>query len=249
MNLNDEISALRQKQSYTFEDLLSVTRILRSENGCPWDREQDHHSIRSELIEETYEVIEAIDNDDRTLLREELGDLLFQIVFHSQIEAECDAFTVHDVIHDITKKMVHRHPHVFGDISVESSAEVLSNWEAIKTEEKQRNTLIDKLHAIPPMLPALMRASKVSKKIGRTADKSATVLLDELEAELAVARAALASKCDDPNRVIGRLLTETVDLSLALGVNAEYALSKETDAIIEQVSEKFHKNAEKSKID
>ena len=159
MNLNDEISALRQKQSYTFEDLLSVTRILRSENGCPWDREQDHHSIRSELIEETYEVIEAIDNDDRTLLREELGDLLFQIVFHSQIEAECDAFTVHDVIHDITKKMVHRHPHVFGDISVESSAEVLSNWEAIKTEEKQRNTLIDKLHAIPPMLPALRRNS------------------------------------------------------------------------------------------
>ena len=114
MNRYDEISELKQKECYTFEDLIAVTRVLRSERGCPWDREQDHHSIRSELIEETYEVVEAIDTDDPVLLREELGDLLFQIIFHAQIEAEADRFTVNEVIHDITAKMVHRHPHVFG---------------------------------------------------------------------------------------------------------------------------------------
>lgn len=238
MNLLDEISALKQKQYYTFEDLLTLTRILRSENGCPWDREQDHHSIRSELIEETYEVVEAIDKDDAVLLREELGDLLFQIVFHSQIESECDRFTVHEVIHDVTAKMVHRHPHVFGDVNVENSAEVLSNWEVIKTEEKQRNTLVEKLRAIPPMLPALMRASKVGKKIGQAEGLNPEQLLDKLERQIALAREALTEENNDPNHVVGNLLMHTTDLSRALGVNAEYALSKETDALIEQVAEK-----------
>ena len=136
MNLLDEISMLRQKQFYTFEDLLALTRILRSEKGCPWDREQDHHSIRSELIEETYEVVEAIDNDDPTLLREELGDLLFQIIFHSQIEAEANRFTVHEVINDITAKMVHRHPHVFGDATAANSDKALDLFNQQKGKEK-----------------------------------------------------------------------------------------------------------------
>ena len=236
MNLMEEIAALKQKQCYTFEDLLAVTRILRSENGCPWDREQDHHSIRSELIEETYEVIEAIDNDDATLLREELGDLLFQIVFHAQIESEREVFAMREVIHDITAKMVHRHPHVFGDVSVANSAEVLSNWEVIKTEEKQRNTLVEKLRAIPPMLPALMRASKVGKKIGQAEGEAAEALLDALEQQISLARASLKEEGSDPNRVVGGLLMRTTDLSRALGVNAEYALSKETDTLIEQIA-------------
>ena len=237
MNLQDEISDLKQKQAYSFEDLLAVTRILRSEQGCPWDREQDHHSIRSELIEETYEVIEAIDNEDAALLREELGDLLFQIVFHSQIEAECDRFTVQEVIHDVTAKMVHRHPHVFGNVNVENSAEVLSNWEIIKTEEKQRNTLVEKLRAIPPMLPALMRASKVGKKIGQAEGEDPIALLDKLQAQILLAKESLKEENTDPNRVVGALLMCTTDFSRALGVNAEYALSKETDALIARVAE------------
>lgn len=249
MNSLDEISVLKNKQSYTFEDLLAVTRILRSENGCPWDREQDHHSIRAELIEETYEVIEAIDNEDSKLLREELGDLLFQIVFHSQIEAESERFDIEGVINDITAKMVHRHPHVFGDVNVENSAQVLSNWEVIKTEEKQRNTLLAKLRAIPPMLPALMRASKVGKKIGQADKESPEQLLDALEQQIADTRVALFEENGDPNHVIGALLMQITDLSRVLGVNAEYALSKETDALIERVAENSLKNDEKTKND
>ena len=249
MNSLDEISVLKNKQSYTFEDLLAVTRILRSENGCPWDREQDHHSIRAELIEETYEVIEAIDNEDSKLLREELGDLLFQIVFHSQIEAESERFDIEGVINDITAKMVHRHPHVFGDVNVENSAQVLSNWEVIKTEEKQRNTLPEKLRAIPPMLPALMRASKVGKKIGQADKDSPEQLLDALEQQIADTRVALFEENGDPNHVIGALLMQITDLSRVLGVNAEYALSKETDALIERVAENSLKNDEKTKND
>lgn len=243
MNLQDEISDLKQKQAYSFEDLLAVTRILRSEQGCPWDREQDHHSIRSELIEETYEVIEAIDNEDAALLREELGDLLFQIVFHSQIEAECDRFTLQEVIHDVTAKMVHRHPHVFGNVNVENSAEVLSNWEIIKTEEKQRNTLVEKLRAIPPMLPALMRASKVGKKIGQAEGEDPIALLDKLQAQILLAKESLKEENTDPNRVVGALLMCTTDFSRALGVNAECALSKETDALIAHVAEKSLKKS------
>ena len=249
MNSLDEISVLKNKQSYTFEDLLAVTRILRSENGCPWDREQDHHSIRAELIEETYEVIEAIDNEDSKLLREELGDLLFQIVFHSQIEAESERFDIEGVINDITAKMVHRHPHVFGDVNVENSAQVLSNWEVIKTEEKQRNTLLEKLRAIPPMLPALMRASKVGKKIGQADKEAPEQLLDALEQQIADTRVALFEENGDPNHVIGALLMQITDLSRVLGVNAEYALSKETDALIERVAENSLKNDEKTKND
>ena len=249
MNSLDEISVLKNKQSYTFEDLLAVTRILRSENGCPWDREQDHHSIRAELIEETYEVIEAIDNEDSKLLREELGDLLFQIVFHSQIEAESERFDIEEVINDITAKMVHRHPHVFGDVNVENSAQVLSNWEVIKTEEKQRNTLLEKLRAIPPMLPALMRASKVGKKIGQADKETPEQLLDALEQQIADTRVALFEENGDPNHVIGALLMQITDLSRVLGVNAEYALSKETDALIERVAENSLKNDEKTKND
>ena len=249
MNSLDEISVLKNKQSYTFEDLLAVTRILRSENGCPWDREQDHHSIRAELIEETYEVIEAIDNEDSKLLREELGDLLFQIVFHSQIEAESERFDIEGVINDITAKMVHRHPHVFGDVNVENSAQVLSNWEVIKTEEKQRNTLLEKLRAIPPMLPALMRAFKVGKKIGQADKESPEQLLDALEQQIADTRVALFEENGDPNHVIGALLMQITDLSRVLGVNAEYALSKETDALIERVAENSLKNDEKTKND
>jgi len=249
MNSLDEISVLKNKQSYTFEDLLAVTRILRSENGCPWDREQDHHSIRAELIEETYEVIEAIDNEDSKLLREELGDLLFQIVFHSQIEAESERFDIEGVINDITAKMVHRHPHVFGDVNVENSAQVLSNWEVIKTEEKQRNTLPEKLRAIPPMLPALMRASKVGKKIGQADKETPEQLLDALEQQIADTRVALFEENGDPNHVIGALLMQITDLSRVLGVNAEYALSKETDALIERVAENSLKNDEKTKND
>ena len=175
---------LEKTDPYTFEDLVTVVELLRSEGGCPWDMEQTHKSIRNDFIEETYEVVEAIDTDDSTLLREELGDLLFQVLFHAQIEAEVDTFSIDNVIDEIAKKMIHRHPHVFGTVEVANSGEVLSNWEKIKTDEKQRNTLVDKLRAIPPMMPALMRASKVGKKAGIEVDARPQDLLDKLFGDL-----------------------------------------------------------------
>ncbi|MBQ1981659.1 MAG: MazG family protein, partial [Clostridia bacterium] len=152
---------LEKNAPYTFDDLVTVVELLRSEGGCPWDMEQTHKSIRNDFIEETYEVIEAIDTEDPVLLREELGDVLLQVVFHARIEQENDVFGMAEVSNDICAKLIHRHPHVFGTVEVENSAEVLKNWEAIKGEEKQRVTVTDKLRAIPPMYPALMRAQKV----------------------------------------------------------------------------------------
>ncbi len=240
MSLSEEIQALVQKEHYDFHDLAVLTRILRSEQGCPWDREQDHHSIRTGLIEETYEVVEAIDNEDPVLLREELGDLLFQVFFHAQIEAEKEGFDICGVVDDITKKMIHRHPHVFGAVGVASSREVLQNWENIKTEEKQRNTLEAKLRAIPPMMPALMRASKVGKKAGIEPATNADVILDRLEAELAKMRTSDA----DREAAIGSLLMHVTDLSRAYEVDAEYALSRATNRLIDDACQKNEKKGE-----
>ena len=153
-----------KKDKYTFEDLCLLADLLRREGGCPWDREQTHKSIRNDIIEETYEVIEALDNGDPTLMKEELGDLLWQVVFHAQLEREEGRADMSDIIHDICSKLVHRHPHVFGNVVAETSDVVLSNWEKIKTEEKHRDTVTSKLKSVPPALPALMRAQKVGKR-------------------------------------------------------------------------------------
>ena len=235
MNSLDEISVLKNKQSYTFEDLLAVTRILRSENGCPWDREQDHHSIRAELIEETYEVIEAIDTEDPVLLREELGDVLLQVVFHARIEQEKDVFGMEEVSNDICAKLIHRHPHVFGTVEVENSAEVLKNWEAIKGEEKQRVTVTDKLRAIPPMYPALMRAQKVGKKAACFDFANADEVYKKLDEEIAEVKAAAAS--GDQAAVeeeLGDLLLTVTSLARKLGVKSEEALYHATNKFIDR---------------
>ena len=126
------------KEHYDINDLLEIMKILRSENGCDWDKEQDHHSIRMNVLEEAYEVMEAIDSEDRDLLKEELGDLLLQVVFHAQIENEADGFAFNDVCDGICKKLIYRHPHVFGDAPQASSPEEgLANWKAMKEKEKE----------------------------------------------------------------------------------------------------------------
>ncbi|MBR5252671.1 MAG: MazG family protein [Clostridia bacterium] len=163
-----EIKELKKKlvteEKHDFESLCQLVQVLRSEEGCMWDREQDHRSIRTDIIEETYEVVEAIDTDDMTLLREELGDVLFQVMFHSQIEKENGTFEISDVIGDVIDKMILRHPHVFGEVKVGSSGEILDNWDKIKTVEKSRLTLRETLEAVPKQYPALLRAKKVVKK-------------------------------------------------------------------------------------
>ena len=238
MNEKNEKEILLQRDRYSFDDLVAITRILRSKDGCPWDREQDHTSVRKCLIEETYEVVEAIDTDDSTLLREELGDLLFQVLFHAQIEAEVDTFSIDDVIDEIAKKMIHRHPHVFGTVEVANSGEVLSNWEKIKTDEKQRNTLVDKLRAIPPMMPALMRASKVGKKAGIEVDARPQDLLDKLFGDLERIRERMQTCEFNAMDETGRLLMHVTELSRSFDVDAEHALFAQTERLISEIEEK-----------
>jgi len=187
MVLNEErqkkVDYLLNCERYGFDELVLVMELLRGEGGCPWDIEQTHKSIRKDFIEETYEVIEAIDTEDPVLLREELGDVLLQVAFHSQIEREEGRFDIYDVTNDICAKLIHRHPHVFGEVKVNNSDDVLVNWDKIKGEEKHRETLTDKLRAIPPMLPALMRAQKVGKKASFFDFETADAVFDKLYEE------------------------------------------------------------------
>ena len=156
----NRIEELKNKERYTVNDLLTIMEVLRSENGCPWDREQTHESIRQNFIEETYEVVEAIDTADVP----ELGDVLLQVVFHARISEEAGDFSFDDVADEVCRKLVVRHPHVFGDIQVENSGEVLVNWEKIKEETKKRETVTESLASVSRTLPSLMRAAKIAKK-------------------------------------------------------------------------------------
>ena len=153
-----------KKEHYTIDDLAEIVTLLRSKDGCPWDKVQTHESIRPDLIEETYEVIEAIDQNDPEMLREELGDVLLQVVFHSRIETEQGHFTLDDVCTDICNKLIIRHPHVFSTVQADTTEEVLKNWDTIKEETKHQTTRTQTLEAVAKTLPALMRAQKVCKR-------------------------------------------------------------------------------------
>ena len=225
----------KAEEGYGFEDLITVVEVLRSDEGCPWDREQDHKSIRKDFIEETYEVIEAIDTEDPVLLREELGDVLLQVTFHSQIETEKGVFTIEDVANDICVKLIHRHPHVFGDVHADTSDKVLANWEKIKSEEKERVTVTDKLRAIPPMLPALMRAEKVGKKAACFDFPNAESVMEKVYEELGELREAMnASDADNTFEEMGDLLLTVTSLCRKIGVDPELALCRATDKFIDR---------------
>ena len=212
-----------------------IVKILRGEGGCPWDMEQDHKSLRKDFIEETYEVIEAIDTESTPLLREELGDVLLQVVFHADIEREAGTFNMGDVANDVCAKLIHRHPHVFGEVSVKDSAEVLQNWDKIKGVEKQRNTLTDKLRSIPPMLPALMRAQKVGKKASFFDFENTDLVFDKLYEEIEELREAAQSKtADDVKEEMGDLLLTVTSLARKLGVDSEEALYGATNKFIDR---------------
>jgi tetrapyrrole methylase family protein/MazG family protein len=227
-----KISELLAKEKYDFDDLCDIVTILRGEGGCPWDREQDHHSIRKGMIEECYEVVEAIDRDDAALLREELGDVLLQIVFHSDIEKDAGTFDINDVANDECVKMIHRHPHVFGQVKADTSEQVLANWEVIKTEEKQRVSLADQLEAIPPVLPALMRAQKVSKKTDADADVATDALLDGIAN--AVQELKQAKDSEAQKQLMGDVLFDLTTAYRRLGLEAEEVLTATTERVIEQ---------------
>ncbi len=231
----NKIDYLLSKDRYTFEDLVLVVEVLRGEGGCPWDREQTHKSIRRDFIEETYEVIEAIDTEDPVLLREELGDVMLQVTFHAQIEREEGRFDIADVTNDICVKLIHRHPHVFGELKLDNSADVLENWDKIKGVEKQRNTLTDKLRSIPPMLPALMRAQKVGKKASFFDFETVDAVYDKLNEEIAEVKAAAESGENDAvMEEMGDLLLTVTSLARKLGVDSEEALFRATNKFIDR---------------
>lgn len=239
IKLNERIKSLKNKlkteEKHDFESLRELVEVLRSEDGCPWDAEQDHHSIRTDLIEETYEVIEAIDTDDMKLMREELGDVMFQVIFHSRIEEEKGTFDVNDVIGDIVDKMILRHPHVFGEVHVDGSAEVLDNWEKIKTVEKSRTTTVDSLKSVPKQFPALIRAKKVAKK-ARKADYNFGTD-DELTAKI-VSLAQSVGTANEEDRQ--KMLTEIIWNAVILAGNdadVEKNLGDRVDEFIENYKE------------
>ena len=215
------------KQNYGFEDLLSIMSILRAPGGCPWDREQTHASIKQSFIEETYEVIEAINKDDKTLLCEELGDVLLQVVFHAQMEKEAGVFDMSDVCDGVCKKLIERHPHVFGETKVDSSAEVLDNWDTIKRKSKQQATQGQAMQKIPLELPALMRAQKLqskAKKAGFDWD-DVSGAYDALQKEIAeLKEAQTGSDAEKIQDELGDVLFSVVNVARFLGVDAEQAL-------------------------
>lgn len=190
----NEIELLKEKNEHKIEDLISIMRILRSEGGCPWDIEQTHESIRKNLIEETYEVVEAIDNKDMALMREELGDLLLQVVFHARIAEENGNFNFDDVCNDICKKLIIRHPHIFSDVEADTTEKVLDNWDKIKMNEKAQKTPVESMDSVSRALPSLMRAEKLASKAAKAGLDKTT--LEEKVGQLLLLTASICKECD-----------------------------------------------------
>ncbi len=212
---------------YPLDSLVDILARLRGEGGCPWDREQDHRSLRPYLIEETYEVLEAIGEEDAYKICEELGDLLLQIVFHAQIADEESYFNMNDVIEGISEKMIRRHPHVFGSVAVKDSKEVIINWEKIKAEEKAGNKPASLLSGVAKSLPSLMRAVKLQEKaasVGFDWPDYRGALAKVREEIVELESAILSSKPVEIERELGDLLFSMVNLSRLLGIDPEIAL-------------------------
>lgn len=220
---------------YTIDDLTDVMTKLRSQDGCPWDREQDHNSLKRYLLEECYEVIDAIDKDDTDALCEELGDVLLQVVFHSEIANEEELFDINDVINSITNKMIMRHTHVFGNDVCSTSEEVLKNWEEIKRKEKSIESYTDNLKAIPKVMPSLIRSYKVQEKaakVGFDWDKVEDAIEKVKEEFHELLDVYKSDKKDKITEELGDLLFSVVNVSRFLDINPEFALNGTTDKFI-----------------
>ncbi len=214
------------KKVFTLDPLVDIMATLRSPGGCPWDLLQSHESLRRNLIEEVYEVIEAIDLKDVDLLCEELGDLLLQIVFHARMAEECGDFSMQDVVDGIVSKLVRRHPHVFGDVSLEDAAAVITSWDNIKKEEKkERKSVLD---GVPKDLPALMSAYKLQHKASKVGFDWAEMapVWGKIAEEIDELKAAVASHAQNEiEEELGDVLFSVVNLSRFLHVDAEVALN------------------------
>ncbi|HHV11793.1 MAG TPA: nucleoside triphosphate pyrophosphohydrolase [Clostridiales bacterium] len=227
---------------YTFEEFMDIIRKLRSKEGCPWDREQTHGSLKNCLIEECYETIEAINNEDSENLCEELGDVLLQVALHSVIAEEAGEFTIEEVVSAEAEKMIRRHPHVFGDAVVEDSEGVIQSWEEIKQEEKNTSSAIDDLLRVPKALPANIRAEKIQKKAAKAGldFEGVPQVFDMVKEELE--KLSEAVKMGDKGQMdekFGDVMFLIVNLSRVLQLNAENSLTNATNKFINRFVDVF----------
>lgn len=226
------------KGKYNVNDLVRIMEILRAPDGCMWDQAQDHHSIRQNFIEETYEACEAIDDNDTDHLKEELGDVLLQVVFHTQMEKEKGVFDLNDVADGVCKKLIFRHPHIFGDVKVGSTDEILSNWDDLKRKEKKQETDTSTLESVSKSLPSLIRAQKLQKKAAKVGFDWPDVsgALDKVEEELAEVRAAIDGN-GDIEEEIGDLIFAVTNVSRFVKVDSERAAEKTCNKFVRRFAD------------
>lgn len=230
------------KPAYNCQDLREIVRILRHPGGCAWDMEQTHGSIRRNFLEEAYEVAEAIDQGSTEHLKEELGDVLLQVVFHSSIEEDAGHFDLDGVADGVCRKLIYRHPHVFGDVTVHSTGEILANWEELKKKEKGQATQADAVDAVARSLPALWRAEKMKKKAAKAGFdwRDVSGALDKLSEELDELKGAALRGEGDPVEELGDVLFSAVCVGRFLDTDPEDALHNACD----KFSARFRKTEE-----
>ena len=238
------------KSHYGIQDLLRIMELLRSPEGCPWDRAQTHQSIRRNMLEEAYEAAEAIDREDPALLKEELGDLLLQVVFHADIERQAGDFTMDDVADGEVRKMLFRHPHVFGgQETVQDADTVLEGWEAIKRREKGQQTTAQALDAVARSLPGLWRAEKLQSKAARDGFDWPDIsgALDKLDEEVSELHRAAAGD-GDVTEELGDVLFAAVKVGRFVGVDPEgaAAMGKSVDQLPLETLEALWAEAKRS---
>lgn len=221
------------KEHYDIDDFRTIMAILRGEDGCPWDRVQTHESIRRDLLEEAYETVTAIDSGDRDNLREELGDLQMQVLFHARMEEENGAFTFDDVCDEACKKLIRRHPHVFGKLELDTPEEVLVTWDEVKRQEKSQKSTAQAMDSVARALPALWRAEKIQKKAAKEgfdwpdwhgAREKLTEELGELDEALAAGERI--------EEELGDVLAAAVNLARLLKIDPEQALNGSSDRFV-----------------
>ncbi len=229
----------KEKQNYNFDDLVEIVKVLRSPEGCPWDREQTHKSIRSNFIEETYEAIETIDTDDTELLKEELGDVLLQVALHAEMESEKDVFTIDDVCDGICKKLIIRHPHVFSNVNADTTEQVLKNWDAIKMQTKSQKSQTQAMQSVSKALPSLMRSSKIQQKAAKVGfdwenvDGALAKLFEECEE---LKKAIENDDKDNQREELGDVLFSAVNVARFLNIDSEHALYDACDKFTDRFS-------------
>ncbi len=230
-------------KKYSFEDLLEIMEKLRSEDGCPWDREQTHESIKRSIMEEGYELIEAIDGGNPEKMADESGDLLLQVVFHAQIGKEAGEYNIDDVTDAICRKLIHRHPHVFGEKEIKTAEAVVDTWDAIKRSDREQKTVAEELRGVSKYLPALTRAEKIQGK----AAKNGYFFNDVKNvADSCLNKLKLVEENTDKviaEKYLGQVLFDIVTVAKNSGVDAEVALNRRISEFISEY-EKYESESE-----